>query len=407
VKVIQVALRALAANKLRSALAVLGLFIGTFSFIAMIGIGKGAEKRASDSIQQLGVNLLFVYPGAQNRGMWRGTTQADTLTLEDAAALERLPYVVAVAPDLSRNYTIKHLSKGLNARVTGTSPEFMVCRNYRIGSGEFFSKSDILGKRRVVVLGAKLARDLFGEVEPIGKTIQIDRKNFRVVGVMEEKGGTGFMNFDEQAFVPVTTAQLRLAKKSTLTQIIVSLDDAEAIDAGMSLVDQAMARRHKIGPSGEPDYTVASLTEMRQRMQEMTGAFTVLLGGIAVVSLLVGGIGIMNIMLVSVTERTREIGIRKAVGAKDFDLLRQFVVESVTISCFGGLLGIVGGLLTSQVVGKLPVFQSFSQGEWKSEISPEAILLSFVFSVAVGMFFGIYPAMKAAKLSPVEALRYE
>jgi putative ABC transport system permease protein len=283
----------------------------------------------------------------------------------------------------------------------------MVCRNYKIGTGEFFTKADITGKRRVVVLGAKLARDLFGEVDPLDKTIQIDRKNFRVLGVMEDKGGTGFLNFDEQAFVPVTTMQVRLAKRNTLSQIIVSLDDAEAIDIGISLVDQAMARRHKIGPTGEPDYTVSSLTEMRQRMQEMTGAFTILLGGIAVVSLLVGGIGIMNIMLVSVTERTREIGIRKAVGAKDWDILKQFVVESVTISCFGGLLGVIAGIATSQLVGKLPVFQAFSQGEWKSEISPEAIALSFAFTAVVGIFFGIYPAMKAAHLNPVEALRYE
>ena len=399
-------MRALAANKLRSVLAVLGLFIGTFSFIAMIGIGKGAEKRATESIQNLGVNLVFVYPGAQNRMMMRGTT-ADTLTLEDTAGLERLPHVVAVAPDLSRNYAMKYLSKSANARVTGTSPDFMIARNYKVGNGEFFTKADILGKRRVSVLGAKLARDLFGEVDPIGKTMQIDRKNFRVLGVMEDKGGTGFMNFDEQAFVPITTAQVRLAKKNTLSQIIVSLDSADNIDLGISLVDQAMARRHKIGPTGEPDYTVASLTEMRQRMQEMTGAFTILLGGVAVVSLLVGGIGIMNIMLASGTERTREIGIRKAVGAKDWDILKQFVVESVTISLFGGALGIAGGLLTTTLVGKLPVFQTFSQGEWKSEISLQAILMCFAFTTAVGIFFGIYPALKAARLNPVEALRYE
>jgi len=405
-RVIQVALRALAANKLRSALAVLGLFIGTFSFIAMIGIGKGAEKRATESIQNLGVNLIFIYPGAQNRMMGRGTT-ADTLTLEDTVGMDRLPHVVAVAPDLSRNYTLKYMAKSLNSRVTGTSPEFMICRNYKIGTGEFFTKADIIGKRRVVVLGAKLARDLFGDLDPIDKTLQIDRKNFRVLGVMEDKGGTGFLNFDEQAFVPVTTAQVRLAKRNTLSQIIVSLDSADSIEVGMSVVDQAMLRRHKIGPTGEPDYTVASLTEMRQRMQEMTGAFTILLGGIAVVSLLVGGIGIMNIMLVSVTERTREIGIRKAVGAKDFDILKQFVVESVTISLFGGALGVGGGLLTSTLVGRLPVFQTFSQGEWKSEISPGAILMCFAFTTAVGIFFGIYPALKAARLNPVEALRYE
>ncbi len=402
------AMASLAANKMRSVLAVLGIVIGVSAVIMMIAMGKGAEERVSQSISSLGVNLVFVYPGQRSMGHSAArTATADTLTLDDAEALERLPYVRAVAPEVQRNFMAKYLSRNVSSRVVGTTPEYTSVRAFKVQSGEFFTKADVVGKRRVAVLGAKAARDLFGDVDPIDHTIQIDRKNFRVVGVMEEKGGGGWLNLDEWIYVPVTTAQLRLLKKNTLNQIIVSLVSPEAIDAGLEAIDGAMARRHRTGPGGEKDYSVGSMTEMRQRMDEMTRAFTLLLSGIAVVSLLVGGIGIMNIMLVSVTERTREIGIRKAVGAKDADILRQFLVESVAISLLGGFIGIAIGVGGSYLVPKLPVWQMLSSGEWKSVVSAESILVSFVFSCAVGVFFGIYPAVKASALNPVEALRYE
>jgi len=302
---------------------------------------------------------------------------------------------------------VKYLSKNQNARVVGTTPEYTVVRSFTVAGGTFFTRADVVGKRRVCVLGSKIARDLFGDLDPVDQTIQIDRKNFRVIGVMEEKGGGGWINLDEWIYVPVTTAQTRLLKKTTINQIIVSLASADGIDEGVAAIDQAMARRHKPGPGGEKDYSVGSMTEMQQRMGEMTGAFTLLLSGIAVVSLLVGGIGIMNIMLVSVTERTREIGIRKAVGAKDADILQQFLVESVVISLLGGLLGIAVGVAGAQLVPRLPIWQMLSGGEWKSVVSPGSIVMSFGFSFVVGVFFGIYPALKASKLNPVEALRYE
>ncbi|MBI2932433.1 MAG: ABC transporter permease, partial [Planctomycetes bacterium] len=403
---LRAATASLAANKLRSVLAVLGIVIGVSAVIMMIAMGKGAEERVAQSVSGLGVNLVFVYPG--QRGMGPGharTAMADTLTLEDAAALERLPYVESIAPDVSRNFQVKYLGRNANVRIVGTTPEYTAVRAFKVENGAFLTRADVIGKRRVCVLGAKVARDLFGGGDPVDHTIQIDRKNFRVLGVMEEKGGGGWINLDEWIYVPVTTAQLRLLKRNTLNQIIVSLDAPEHIDAGMELIDQAMARRHRIGANGEKDYSVGSMTEIRQRMDEMTGAFTLLLSGIAVVSLLVGGIGIMNIMLVSVTERTREIGIRKAVGARNADILRQFLVESVVISLLGGLLGILLGVGGAQLVPRLPVWQMLSGGEWKSVVSMGSVVLSFGFSCAVGVFFGIYPAVKAARMSPVEALR--
>jgi putative ABC transport system permease protein len=404
----RVALRALAANKMRSVLAVLGIVIGVSAVIMMIAMGRGAEERVSSSISNLGVNLVFVYPGARGSGGGMARmTQAETLSVADAEALRNLPYVVAVAPDMARNFQVKYLNKNTNVRVVGTWPEYMTVRNFKVANGQFFGKAELIGSLRVCVLGDKIARELFGEADPVGRQIQIDRKNFAVLGVMESKGGQTWMNLDEMIFVPVTTASTRLMNRRHLNQILVSVDAAENIDAAIGVVEEAMLRRHKPPPGGEPDFNVSSMTEMRQQMAQMTGAFTLLLSGIAVVSLLVGGIGIMNIMLVSVTERTREIGIRKAVGAKRIDILKQFLVESLSISLLGGLLGVLIGVAGSQLVPKLPVWQMLARGEWKSVVSIESILLSFGFSCAVGLFFGIYPAMKAARMNPVEALRYE
>ncbi len=406
--VVSVALRALAANTLRSVLAVLGVVIGVSAVIVMLSMGRGVESRVTNSINALGVNLLFVNPGQRGAGMSTARNQpAETLTLEDAAALARRPGIRAVAPDVTRNFQVKALNVNRNSRVVGTVPEYLEVRNYKIASGAFFTDSDIVSKRRVVVLGAKAARDFFGELDPIDRTLQIDRKNFRVVGVLEEKGAQAFLNFDEYLYIPVTTAQVRLIKRTMLSQIIVSVEDGDRLDEVLADVDAAMQRRHRPGPDGQPDFTVTSMTEMRQRMADTTGAFTLLLSGIAFVSLLVGGIGIMNIMLVSVTERTREIGIRMAVGARGRDLLEQFLVESVAISLLGGTLGILAGWAGSHLFVRLPFLQALVQGEWSAEVSPESVAMSFGFSCAVGIFFGIYPAMKAARMNPVDALRYE
>jgi ABC-type antimicrobial peptide transport system permease subunit len=405
----KVALTSLAANTLRSVLAVLGIVIGVSAVIMMIAMGKGAQVAVTDSITRLGVNLVFVWPNWQGRGSGAArNTQSETLSLEDAEALARLPHIAAVAPEFRRDYQVKYMSQNVSTRVVGTTPSHLAVRNFVIDRGEYFDKAEVLGRARVCVLGSKIARDLFGNVDPLGRQIQVDRKNFEVIGILGEKGGDQWARLDDSVYVPVTTALYRLANRRHLSQITISVDAPENVEAAVERVIVEMDRLHKTPPQEDSDFTVSSMSEMLRGMQEATGAFTLLLAGIALVSLLVGGIGIMNIMLVSVTERTREIGIRKAVGARRSDILKQFLIESTTISLMGGLLGIAIGVAGAQLVPKLPVWQALSRGgEWSSVIAPESIVVSFLFSCAVGIFFGIYPALKAARLSPVEALRYE
>jgi putative ABC transport system permease protein len=405
----KVALTALAANKLRSTLAVLGIVIGVSAVIMMIAMGKGAQAKVEESITKMGVNLIFVYPGQVSRGASGArTSQAETLTVEDCDAVAKLPHVAAVAPEVRRTFQVKYLNRNEPAQVIGTTPSHLGIRNFSVGHGSYFDKSAILGRLRVCVLGANIARKLFGGIDPIGRMIQIDRKNFQVLGVLEDKGGDSWVGLDDSVYVPVSTALYRLFNRRHLSQITVSVDAEEHIDETLGLVEEEMLKLHKIKGKMEPDFQVRSMNEWRQRMQESTGAFTMLLMSIAGVSLLVGGIGIMNIMLVSVTERTREIGIRKAIGAKRRDILRQFLIESMTISLIGGILGIALGVAGAQIVPRLPIWKSLSSGgEWESVISPWSIVISFGFSCAVGIFFGLYPALKASRLNPVEALRYE
>ena len=405
----KVALTALAANKLRSVLAVLGIVIGVSAVIMMIGMGKGAQVKVEEGITRLGVNLVFVYPSYKGVGSSHAkTTTAETLSLDDAAALSELPGVAQAAPEVTRTYQIKYMSKNVNAQVRGTTPNTVMIRDFKLGRGAFFDKTHVLGRLRTAVLGARIASDLFGDIDPIGRTIQIDRKNFQVLGVLEDKGGQSWGNLDETVYVPVTTALYRLFNRRHLSQITLQAENRDRIAQLLKDADEALRHLHKISGRMEPDFNIYSMDEWRQRMEETTGAFTALLSGIAAVSLLVGGIGIMNIMLVSVTERTREIGIRKAIGARRSDILKQFLIESMTISLMGGLLGILIGVVGAQGVPKLPIWKNLSSGgEWEAVISPVSIVVSFLFSCAVGIFFGLYPAMKAARLNPVEALRYE
>jgi ABC-type antimicrobial peptide transport system permease subunit len=405
----KVALSALAANKLRSTLAVLGIVIGVGAVIAMVAMGKGAQVKIEEGITKMGVNMIFVYPGAVSKGASGArTSSAETLCVEDCDALAKIPHVAAVAPEVRRSYQIKYMNRNEAAQVIGTTPSHLPIRNFRVEHGAYFDKSAILGRLRVCVMGASIARKLFGGIDPVGRMIQIDRKNFQVLGVLEDKGGDSWVGLDDSVYVPVTTALYRLFNRRHLSQITISVDAQENIDDTMDLVDDEMMKQHKIKGKAEPDFIVRSMNEWRQRAAESTGALTVLLMGIALVSLLVGGIGIMNIMLVSVTERTREIGIRKAIGAKRRDILKQFLIESMTISLMGGLLGIAFGVALAQVIPMLPVWKQMSNGgEWKSVISPWSIVVSFGFSCFVGIFFGLYPALKASRLNPVEALRYE
>ncbi len=405
----KVALSALAANKLRSTLAVLGIVIGVASVIAMIAMGRGAQAKVEESITKMGVNLVFIYPGAVSKGISGAkTSTAETLTVEDCDVLAKLPHVSAVAPEVRRYYQIKFMNKNESAQVIGTTPAHMPIRNFKIDHGVYFDKSAILGRTRVCVLGAGIARKLFGGIDPVGRVIQVDRKNFQVLGVLEDKGGDSWVGLDDTVYVPVSTALYRLFNRRHLSQITISVDAEDKIDETMDLIETEMLKLHKIKGSSEPDFLIRSMNEWRQRMAESTGAFTMLLMSIAAVSLVVGGIGIMNIMLVSVTERTREIGIRKAIGAKRRDILKQFLIESMTISLMGGVLGIGAGVIGAYLIPMLPIWKSMSSGgEWTSVISYESIVVSFVFSCAVGIFFGLYPALKASRLNPVEALRYE
>jgi len=405
----KVALSALAANKLRSTLAVLGIVIGVSAVIMMIAMGRGAQAKVEESITKMGVNLIFVYPGAVSKGASGAkTSSAETLCLEDCDAVAKIAHVAAVAPEVRRSYQVKYMNRNESAQVIGTTPSHLQIRNFKVDHGAYFDKSAIMGRLRVCVMGASIARKLFGGIDPVGRMIQIDRKNFQVLGVLEDKGGDSWVGLDDSVYVPVTTALYRLFNRRHLSQITISVDTQEHIDDTMDLVDAEMMKTHKIKGRAEPDFLVRSMNEWRQRVQESTGAFTMLLMSIASVSLLVGGIGIMNIMLVSVTERTREIGIRKAIGAKRRDILKQFLIESMTISLMGGILGIAFGVAGAQIIPKLPIWKAMSSGgEWESVISYESIAVSFVFSCAVGIFFGLYPALKASRLNPVDALRYE
>jgi len=408
-RAMKVALSALAANKLRSTLAVLGIVIGVSAVIMMIAMGRGAQAKVEESITKMGVNLVFVYPGQVSKGASGAKTMsAETLSLEDCDAVAKIPHVSAVAPEVRRYYQIKFMNKNESAQVIGTTPSHLPIRDFKIDRGVYFDKSAILGRSRVCVLGAGIARKLFGGVDPVGRMIQIDRKNFQVLGVLEDKGGDSWVGLDDTVYVPVTTALYRLFNRRHLSQITISIDAEDKIDESMDVIETEMMTLHKIKGNQEPDFIIRSMNEWRQRMAESTGAFTMLLMSIAAVSLVVGGIGIMNIMLVSVTERTREIGIRKAIGAKRRDILKQFLIESMTISLMGGLLGIAVGVAGAKLIPLLPIWKAMSSGgEWQSVISYQSIVVSFVFSCAVGIFFGLYPALKASRLNPVEALRYE
>jgi ABC-type antimicrobial peptide transport system permease subunit len=300
------------------------------------------------------------------------------------------------------------MNKNTSINVVGTVPQAVEMRGFKVERGVFFDRSADLGRLRVCVMGARAALELFGSIDPVGRQIQIDRKNFQVLGVLADKGGDTMGRLDESIYVPISTALYRLFNRRYLSQIMLQVDEQANIEPTMTAADDLMKRLHRITARDEPDFQLWSMNEFRQGMEDAAGAFTMLLSGIAAVSLLVGGIGIMNIMLVSVTERTREIGIRKAIGARRADILRQFLIESMTISFLGGLIGIGVGVSLSQVFHKLPLWAKLSRdGQWQSIVSPESIVLAFFFSCFVGVFFGLYPAMKAAKMNPVEALRYE
>ncbi len=398
-----VAALALRANKMRSLLTMLGIIIGVAAVIAMMALGQGAQIAVRQSIQSMGNNLLSVFPG-QFRGPGSSLGQSRPLSLEDAAAIaSSVSGVAAVAPEMNRYFQVKHDEKTWNTRVVGTTPDYQEVRNFRAASGSFFREADQVGKRKVCVIGETVRQNLFDEGEdPLGQEIKINRVNFTVIGLLTKKGATGFYDQDDQIILPINTAIARLfggSRSRGLSTISVQAASEGAMPGVQDEIASLLRREHRLGPQDEDDFSVRSQTEILKAMQSTTQTFTFLLAGIALVSLLVGGIGIMNIMLVSVTERTREIGVRKAVGARARDILGQFLIESVVLSLFGGVIGILLGVVGAQLLSQL--------AGWNTRILPGSILLAFLFSSAVGIFFGYYPARRAAGLDPIVALRYE
>jgi len=376
----------------------LGVVIGVGSVLAMIALGEGARKSVEDSIKSMGTNLLWVRPGADQHGPVRGGA-VETLLLEDADAILGISNVVAIAPEVSKNAQAKYLSNNFNTGIVGTTHSYMSVRSFEINEGDFISERDVMARRRVAVLGAEAATELFADAPPVGERIQIKGISFEVIGVLKAKGEAGWSNPDQQIIVPISVAQKNLFGMKYVTNIGVQLDDEKNMEETQKEIKELLRTRHRLREDAESDFNVRSQTEMLQRMSEVTGTFTALLGGVAAVSLLVGGIGIMNIMLVSVRERTKEIGIRKAVGAKDKDILTQFLIEATVVSVIGGMLGIGMGYGIAILISKL--------ANWVTIVPLYSIVLAVGTSAGIGLIFGVWPARIASKLDPVEALRYE
>lgn len=402
---IKIALRALRVNKMRSALTMLGIIIGVGAVITMLAVGTGASQRISEQISSMGSNLLIILPGATTAGGVRmGAGTQPTLSMADTEAIKRgIPAVSYVAPDLSEVSQVVYGNLNWSTGIRGTTPEILNVRDWPLASGRGFTEQDIKSASKVCLLGQTVVENLFGDIDPIGKIIRIKKVPFTVVGVLERKGPSPRGDDqDDVVYVPITTAQKKLIGVSfpgMVRIIMVKARSTEDLSIAEKQIIELLRQRHRIGQKQENDFTVLNLTQMMQVAEQSTRTMTILLGAIASVSLIVGGIGIMNIMLVSVTERTREIGIRMAVGAKTWDIRMQFIIEALTLSLMGGVAGIIVGIAGSKVLSIL--------AEWTTIISPFAILLAFSFSALVGIFFGFYPAYKASLLNPIEALRYE
>lgn len=401
------ALESLAGNKLRSALTILGIVIGVGAVIAMLSIGRGAEASITGSIQGIGTNLLFVFRGSPDDSV----RNPDPLILGDADALSEpfaAPSVSGVAPILQGNGEVTFSGESWNTQIIGITPAYGPLRNYNVTEGEFINEGHLLGRASVVVLGPDVAEALFGRTEAIvGETVRVEGQPFRVIGILAAKGGGGFgPSEDDRILVPLTTAQTRLIRRNPsdrVDMIMVQAISADAVPQAQAEVADILRTRHKT-EIGIDDFTIATQQEFLDTFSTITSVLTIFLGGIAGISLLVGGIGIMNIMLVSVTERTREIGLRKALGARKSDILIQFLTESSVLSLIGGIIGIGLGWLISIIVQQIAATNAT---EFIPQIGWDAVLLATIFSAAVGLFFGIYPANRAASLEPVEALRYE
>jgi putative ABC transport system permease protein len=402
---LRIALRALMVNKMRSALTMLGIIIGVGAVIAMIAVGSGAKKRIAEQIASMGSNMLIVLSGSSTSGGLRfGSGTVPTLTVDDAKAiLTEIPSVKYVAPNLSGVAQVVFGNQNWSTIVNGTTPEVLEIREWPLAEGRSFTQQDVDGATKVCLLGKTVVDNLFGGIDPIGQIVRIKKVPFTVVGVLASKGqSTWGQDQDDTIFVPLTTAQKKLfgMQFPGMVRIIaVQAREPEAMKDVENQINELLRQRHRIQPNQDNDFSVRNLAEVMATAEQSASVMSLLLGAIASISLIVGGIGIMNIMLVSVTERTREIGIRIAVGAKGRDILLQFLIESLVLSLIGGTVGIGIGIVGTLVLSK------FTQ--WPTLFSVEAILLAFLFSGSVGVFFGFYPARKASMLNPIEALRYE
>lgn len=395
------AFRALFSNKTRSALSILGVLIGVTGLIAMLALGKGAQEETKKQMSNLGSNLLMVHAGSFMRGgvaMEAGAVAR--LTLDDAEAVKRgIPGVVGVAPYSSGRAQAVYGSKNWNTRVEGTTEDYQHMKNAQPVKGRFFNENETTSRAKVAVIGQTVAAELFGSKNPLGEFIKINRIDFQIIGVLPLKGSSGWRNEDDKIVVPINTAMSRLFGKVYIDQMDVQISETGLMDEAGDNIKKLILRLHRLPASKTEALDVRNMAEIQATITATMKTFSFLLGGIAFISLLVGGIGIMNIMLVSVTERTREIGLRKAVGADNNDIMFQFVIESIAICVFGGLVGI---LLGSGISIALAVFAG-----WKTLVSMSSILIAFTFSVLIGMVFGTWPAKKASQLNPIEALRYE
>ncbi len=403
---IRAALRALTANKMRSSLTILGIVIGVAAVVALMALGNGATASITSSIEGIGSNLIYVMPGNMQGGM-NGDSVSGVLTVNDYEILKtNLSNINGFAPIYQSSFTINQEKESYRKSITGSTEDFMTVRAYTIASGRNITSSDRRSENKVAVLGFQTADDLFGGLNPLGRTFKVNGISFKVIGVFEEKGSSGFDNSDDLILVPLETGYTKLFGSASmqngerlLSNIYLTADSADSVDGIIAQSEFLIRKSHHLAANEDADFSIVSQDMFLSTLSGVTATLTIFLGAIAGISLLVGGIGIMNIMLVSVTERTREIGLRKAVGARKNQILLQFLVETITLTVLGGIIGILIGMGIAWLSTTLNLITA--------EVTLSSVIMSFSFAVAIGVFFGIYPAFRAASLHPMEALRYE